>query len=101
MLITDHHRTQQRMEERIVTSLPNRIGRIVSNKGIRGGLSKWNHPWDIQPYKNNMIDVPWFHTIFNAFSLILVCVQKPFCIDFCVSFSLFSRNLSNDEHRCF
>ena len=23
-------------------------------------------------------DIPWFHSIFNAFSLNLVCVQKPF-----------------------
>ena len=42
-------------------------------------------------------DILWFHGIFNAFSLSLVCVQKPFCIDFCVSFSLFTGNLSKDE----
>ena len=28
------------------------------------------------------VDIPWFHGIFNAFSLCLVCVQKPFCIIF-------------------
>ena len=48
-----------------------------------------------------MADIPWFHGIFNAFSLSLVYVQKPFCIDFYVSFSLFAGNLSKDERRCF
>ena len=43
------------------------------------------------------VNIPWFHVIFNAFSLNLVCVEKPFCIDFYVSFSLFGGNLSKDE----
>ena len=30
-----------------------------------------------------------------------MCVQKPFCIDFYVSFSLFARNLSKDERGSF
>ena len=46
-------------------------------------------------------DMPWFHGIFNVFFLSLVCVQKPFCIDFYVSFSLFAGNLSKDERECF
>ena len=46
-------------------------------------------------------DVPWFHGIFNAFSLSLMCVQKLFYIDFYVSFSLFAGNLSKDERRSF
>ena len=46
-------------------------------------------------------DIPWFHGIFNTFSLNLECVQKPFCIDFYVSFSLFARNLSKDERISF
>ena len=37
-------------------------------------------------------DVSWCHGIFNAFSLSLVYVQKPFCIDFYVSFFLFQRS---------
>ena len=48
-----------------------------------------------------IIDLPLFHGIFNVFSLSLVCVQKPFCIDFYVSFSLFAGNLSKDEHISF
>ena len=44
-----------------------------------------------------MLDILWFHDIFNALSLSLVCVQKPFCIDFYVSVSLFARKLSKDE----
>ena len=40
-------------------------------------------------------------TFFNDFFLSLVRVQKPFCIDFCVSFSLFARNLSKDERGSF
>ena len=44
------------------------------------------------------VDIPWFHDIFNAFSLNLVCV---FCIDFYVSISLFGKNLSKDEHGSF
>ena len=47
------------------------------------------------------VDIPWFHDIFNAFSLRLVCVQKPFCMDFYVSFHLFAGNLSKDEHGSF
>ena len=47
------------------------------------------------------IDISWFHGIFNAFSLSLVCVQKPFCINFYVSFSLFAGNLSKDERGSF
>ena len=39
----------------------------------------------------------WFHGIFSDFSLSLVCVQKSFCIDFYVSFSLFAGKLSKDE----
>ena len=46
-------------------------------------------------------DIPWFHGIFSAFSLSLVCVQKPFCINFYISFSLFSGNLSKDERESF
>ena len=46
-------------------------------------------------------DIPWFHGIFNAFFLSLVCVQKPFCIDFYVSLSLFAGNLSKDERGSF
>ena len=46
-------------------------------------------------------DVPWFHGIFNVFSLNLVCVKKPFCIDFYVSFSLFVGNMSKDERESF
>ena len=48
-----------------------------------------------------IIDLPLFHGIFNVFSLRLVCVQKPFCIDFYVSFSLFAGNLSKDERESF
>ena len=47
------------------------------------------------------IDVPWFHGIFNAFSLSLVYLQKPFCIDFYASFSLFAGNLPKDERGSF
>ena len=47
------------------------------------------------------IDIPWFHGIINTFSLSLVCVQKPFCIDFYVSFSLFAENLFKDERGSF
>ena len=46
------------------------------------------------------VDIPWFHGIFNVFSLILVCVQKPFCINLYVSYSVFAGNLSKDERRC-
>ena len=52
---------------------------------------------DKQRNKVEDVDIPWFHSIFNVFSLSLVCVQKPFCIDFYVSFSLFAGNLSKDE----
>ena len=48
-----------------------------------------------------LTDIPWFYGIFNAFSLSLVCVQKPFCINFYVSFSLFAGNLSKDERESF
>ena len=48
-----------------------------------------------------MVDIPWFHGIFNVFSLSLVCVQNPFCIDFYESFSLFAGNLSKDEFGSF
>ena len=43
------------------------------------------------------IDIPWFHAIFDAFSLNLVCIKKTFCIDLYVSFSLFARNQSKYE----
>ena len=43
------------------------------------------------------VDIPWFTSILNAFSLSLVCVKKPFCIDFYVIFSLFAGNLPKDE----
>ena len=46
-------------------------------------------------------DEPWFHGSFNAFSISLVCVKKPFCIDFYVSVSLFVGNLSKDERGSF
>ena len=36
-------------------------------------------------------DVPWFHGIFNAFSLSLVCVQKPFLYWFLCNFLLICR----------
>ena len=48
-----------------------------------------------------MNDISWFHGIFNDFSLSLVYVQKPFCIDFYVSFSLFLGNLSEYERGSF
>ena len=35
------------------------------------------------------------------FYLSVVCVQKPFCINFYVSFYLFAGNLSKDEHESF
>ena len=41
------------------------------------------------------------HDIFNAFYLSFMCVQKPFCINFYVSFSLFAGNLSKDERGSF
>ena len=44
-----------------------------------------------------VLEVPRFHDIFNVFSLSLMCVQKPFCIDFYISFSLFAGNLFKDE----
>ena len=46
-------------------------------------------------------DIPWFHGIFNVFSLSLVYVQKPFCIIFYVSLSLFAGNLSKRLKRSF
>ena len=46
-------------------------------------------------------DIPWFHGIFNVFSLSLVYVQKTFCIDFNVNFSLFAGNLSKNERGSF
>ena len=45
--------------------------------------------------------IPWFHGIFNDFSLSLVCVQKPSCIDYNVSFPLFLGNLSKDKRGSF
>ena len=44
-------------------------------------------------------DIPWYQGIFNVFSLNLVCFEKPFCIDFNVSFFLFAGSLSKDERR--
>ena len=38
--------------------------------------------------------IPWFYGIFNGFYISLVCVHKPFCINFSVTFSLFAGNLS-------
>ena len=49
----------------------------------------------------NAPNIPWFHDIFSAFSLSLMCVQKPLCIDFYVSFPLFVGNLSKDERGSF
>ena len=46
-------------------------------------------------------DIPWFRGIFNVFTLGLVCVQKPLCIDFYVSLPLFAGNMSKDERRTF
>ena len=45
--------------------------------------------------------MPWFHGIINTFSLSLVCVHKPFCINDYVSFSLFAGNLSQDGRGSF
>ena len=73
----------------------------------RRGLIR-NHPKYIQTHTlipsfshTASTDVPWFHSTFNDFSLSLVCVQKTYCIDFYVSFSLFAGNLSKDERESF
>ena len=50
---------------------------------------------------NSIADVPWFHGIFHVFSLSLVYVKMPFCINFYVSFFLFARNLSKYESGSF
>ena len=35
--------------------------------------------YQLLTYFPRITDIPWCHGIFNAFSLSLVCVQKPFC----------------------
>ena len=50
---------------------------------------------------SSKLDIPWFRGIFNAFSFCLVCLQKPFCIYYYVSFSLFAQNLFKDERGSF
>ena len=53
------------------------------------------------PFSSYGTNIPWFNGIFNAFSLSLVCVQKPLCIDFYATISLFAGNLSKDKRGSF
>ena len=40
----------------------------------------------LEEEKEEVSDIPLFHCIFNTFSLSLICVQKPVCIDFLCKF---------------
>lgn len=68
---------------------------------IRVGILKKRRLKKDYERNTDLVDLPWFHVIFNAFSLSLLCVQKPFCIDFFLNFSLFVRNLSKDVRESF
>ena len=52
-------------------------------------------------FKLRVLITRGFTVFLMLFYLNLVCVQKPFCIDFYVSFFLFAGNLSKDERGSF